>query len=130
MGKDQMGYDSGPSKTALGPGAAPESTPDPHDTYPAKLRLRNVQIGVGTGTVNIQTKQNSDLVCLVTLLASRPAVEEVPGERARLFERLNGMLVENTGSRRPPTKSQPEASAAARASKRPSFGALRLLRSR
>ena len=96
-GKVKWGMTVAEAKAALGDEATPEPAPNPHDTYPTKLRLRNVQIGLGTGTVNIQTKQDSDLVCVVTLLASPPAVEEAPGERAMLFERLKAMLIEKYG---------------------------------
>jgi hypothetical protein len=97
-GKIKWGMTVAEAKAVLGDEAVPENAPDQHFTYPTKLRLLNVQIGAGTGTVKIQTKQNSDLVCVVTLLASPPAVEEIPGERPMLFDRLNGMLVEKYGT--------------------------------
>ena len=47
--------------------------------------------------MRIRTKQNSDKVCVVSLLASPVAVEEVPGARSQVFDGLKAMLAEKYG---------------------------------
>jgi len=86
------------AKAVLGDAAILVNAPDPNSLYPTKLRLQDVQIGLEQGDVTIQTKRNSDVVCVVTLLASPPAEEKSPGRRAEVFDSLHEMLVEKYGA--------------------------------
>jgi hypothetical protein len=103
-GKIKWGMTVAQATALLGDTVIPENAPAPNitmaalDPYPAKLRLQDVQIGLEHGTVAIQTKQNSDVVWVVTLLASPPAEETYPGRRADVFDSLHEMLIEKYGS--------------------------------
>lgn len=101
-GKIKWGMRVDEAKVALGDQAKPESEGSPYTTYPSKLRLQGVQIGNETGYAQIQTRRESDLVCMVTLVAAPPGAEKTPGQRAAIFEELKAMLVEKYG---PPVNS-------------------------